>query len=780
MEALRFALVGNPNCGKTTLFNALTGSTAHVGNWPGVTVDKKVGAYKKGDTPIEIVDLPGIYSLSPYTPEEVIARGYILDEKPDCIINIVDVTNLERNLYLTTQLLEIDVPIVIALNMKDVLEKRGDEIDEKTLEKRIGVPVVEISALKSLNVDYLVERAVEAVKTKRKGESVIEHYSLWHVVQNAKIALELKGVDSPVFHAVKLVEKDELEVENHPSEAKAVDDFLRLHDNEGVDAEAEIADARYKYIETNFTTTLKRSSSYKPHEMSKSDKVDKVMTNKWAGIPIFLVILFAVFHLTFSEDFLYLGTIIPSFGEWCGVESEGVWKSVFFAGGLNSPGMILFNLLGLGTSTVSDLVLVALESAGASPWAVGLVVEGVLGGVFGVLSFLPQILVLFLLFSILEDSGYMARVAFILDRIFRRFGVSGRAFMPMIMGFGCSVPAMINTRTLADENERTATVRVIPFFSCGAKLPILTAIAGGLVTAFGFKNADVITYSMYVIGIVVAFTSLIVMNSTTLKGEAPTFIMELPTYHMPGFKNLMLHLWDKMKHFLEKAFTVILASTIVIWFLSNFGWAFWKGMVSMDQSILASVGSVVQYIFTPLGFGAQLGRFGWVFAVAAVTGLIAKENVVGTFYTLAACLLSLMSSGEFIADLNALHLDPTVVSDLIAYLADANAELIGAYAEGELETLAMIAATGITPAGLISFIVFNMTTIPCFAAVATAKAELAKGKFAWTLLFWLATSFIASAVVYTVLSAWWTVFLWAVAAAAATVGIIYWNKRKAV
>ncbi len=503
------------------------------------------------------------------------------------------------------------------------------------------------------------------------------------------------------------------------------------------------------------------------------------MTNKWAGTPIFLVLLFAVFHLTFSEDFLYLGTIIPAFGEWCAVEGNA-WKSVFFAGGLNSPGMILFNLLGLGTSTISDLVLVALEGAGASPWAIGLVVEGILGGVFGVLSFLPQILVLFLLFSILEDSGYMARVAFILDRIFRRFGVSGRAFMPMIMGFGCSVPAMINTRTLADENERTATVRVIPFFSCGAKLPILTAIAGGLVTAFGFKNADVITYSMYVIGIVVAFTSLIVMNSTTMKGEAPTFIMELPTYHMPSFKSLMLHLWDKMKHFLEKAFTVILASTIVIWFLSNFGWAFWKGMVSMDQSMLASVGSVVQYIFTPLGFGAQLGRFGWVFAVAAVTGLIAKENVVGTFYTLAACLLSLMSSGEFIADLNALHLDPTVVSDLIAYLADANAELIGVYADGELETLAMIAATGITPAGLMSFVVFNMTTIPCFAAVATAKAELAKGKFAWTLLFWVATSFVASAVVYTVLSAWWTVFIWAVVAAITTVGIIHWNKRKAV
>jgi ferrous iron transport protein B len=352
--------------------------------------------------------------------------------------------------------------------------------------------------------------------------------------------------------------------------------------------------------------------------------------------------------------------------------------------------------------------------------------------------------------------------------------------MPMIMGFGCSVPAMINTRTLADENERTATVRVIPFFSCGAKLPILTAIAGGLVTAFGFSNADIITYGMYVIGILVAFVALILMRSTTMQGETPTFIMELPTYHMPGFKNLMLHLWDKMKHFLEKAFTVILASTIVIWFLSNFGWAFWEGMVDMDQSMLASVGSIVQYVFTPLGFGAQLGGFGWVFAVAAVTGLIAKENVVGTFYTLAACLLTLMSAGEFTADLHALHLDPVVIQDLLAYLADADAVLVGTYAEGELETLAMIAATGITPAGLISFIVFNMTTIPCFAAVATAKAELGKGKFAWTLVFWLATSFVASAVVYTVLSVWWTVFIWAAVAAAATVGIVFWNKRKSL
>lgn len=779
MANFRFALAGNPNSGKTTLFNALTGSTAHVGNWPGVTVDKKVGTYKKGDLPVEIVDLPGIYSLSPYTPEEVIARNYILDEKPDCIINIVDATNLERNLYLTTQLLEIDVPMVIALNMTDVLEKRGDDIDEQTLEKRIGVPVVEISALKSTNVDLLVERALEAVQKQRKGESVLQHSALWHVVQNAKIALELKGVSSPVFHAVKLVEKDELEVQNHPDEAKAVDDFLCLHDEAKLDAEAEIADARYKYIEKNFTTTLKRAASYQKHEMSKSDKVDKVMTNKWAGIPIFLVILFAVFHLTFSEDFLYLGSIIPSFGEWCGLESENVFKGVFFSGGLNSPGVILFNLLDLGTGALGDWIVSLLEAANASDWAIGLIVEGVLGGVFGVLSFLPQILVLFLLFSILEDSGYMARVAFILDRVFRRFGVSGRAFMPMIMGFGCSVPAMINTRTLADEKERTATVRVIPFFSCGAKLPILTAIAGGLVTAFGFANADLITYGMYVIGILVAFVALLAMRSTTMKGEASTFIMELPTYHMPGFKNLMLHLWEKMKHFIEKAFTIILASTIVIWFLSNFGWAFWNGIVPMNESILASIGGVVQYVFTPLGFGAQLGQFGWVFAVAAVTGLIAKENVVGTFYTLAACVLALMSSGAFTAELLEMDLDPTVIADLLAYLENADAELIGAYAEGELEVLAMIAATGIKPAGLISFIVFNMTTIPCFAAVATARAELPKGKFVWTILFWLAVSFLGGTVIYTIGIAWWTVFLWAAAAAAATVGITFYNKRKA-
>ena len=382
MANLRFALAGNPNSGKTTLFNSLTGSTAHVGNWPGVTVDKKEGTYKKGDTPVEIVDLPGIYSLSPYTPEEVVARNYILDERPDCVINIVDATNLERNLYLTTQLLEVDVPVVVALNMTDVLQKKGDDIDEQTLEKRIGVPVVEISALKGTNIDALMARAIEAAKTPRKGVSVLSGYSLGAVIQNAKIALELKGVVSPLFHAIKLVERDELEVQNHPEEAKAVVEFIEASQKGGIDTEAEIADARYKYIEANFSTTLHRSKQYRYGELTKSDKADRILTNKWAGIPIFLVILFFVFHVTFSENFLYLGSIIPAFGKWCGAESESVWKGVFFSNGVNSPGVILFNLLELGTGTLGNLIVGGLESAGASPWAISLIGDGILGGLF--------------------------------------------------------------------------------------------------------------------------------------------------------------------------------------------------------------------------------------------------------------------------------------------------------------------------------------------------------------------------------------------------------------
>ena len=507
---LRFALVGNPNAGKTTLFNALTGSTAHVGNWPGVTVDKREGTYKKSDDLVDIVDLPGIYSLSPYTPEEVIARNFILDERPDCIINIVDATNLERNLYLTTQLMELDVPMVVALNMTDVLDKNGDRIDVKALEKRIGLPVVEISALRGNNVDDLMNRALETIKTPRAAVSVLKESALGSAISNAEIALRLKEVEAPLFHAVKLVEKDSIEVQTHPAEARAAEAFIRenlVNDQFNGDTEAAIADARYKYITTHYSTTLTRARKLGYDHLSKSDKVDKVLTHKWAGIPIFLFIMFAIFHLTFSANFLYLGSIIPTFGEWCGVEGNAV-KTIFFGDGVNSPGVILFNAMELLTSSIGEWLTLGFEGLNASPVIISLLVDGVWGGIASVLSFLPQILVLFLFFSILEDSGYMARVAFMLDRVFRRFGVSGRAFMPMIMGFGCSVPAMINTRTMADERERQVTVRVIPFFSCGAKMPILLAISGAIAQKVSGVNADIITYSMYLLGIVVALVSL--------------------------------------------------------------------------------------------------------------------------------------------------------------------------------------------------------------------------------------------------------------------------------
>ncbi len=850
----RFALAGNPNCGKTTLFNSLTGSTAHVGNWPGVTVDKKEGTYKKCAEPIAIVDLPGIYSLSPYTPEEVISRNYILEEKPDCVINIVDATNLERNLYLTTQIMEIDVPMIIALNMMDAVEKNGDKIDAKSLEEKIGLPVVEISALREKGLDELMQRAYEVCQQPRKGSTVLEGSALTHLINDCRIALEGSGVENALFHAVKLVELDEIEVGQHPQAAQMVEEFKKTFKDDvfGTDFEAIVADSRYKYISKNYSTVLtKKEVTTEKDKLSTSDKVDKVLTHKVWGIPIFLVILFLVFHLTFAEDFLFLGaggvfdsdpvvcsdaegTVIENFtksmyneettyytedgykaelsfaedgslesveakayvytaehelryvdelteadldqtfyadekgkwevtvepnddgeleatfksslDEWC----SGISAATFFGyeESVYGPGVILANILNTFTECLSTCVNYGLELAGAPEWCIGLIVDGILGGLFAVLGFLPQILLLFLFFSILEDSGYMARVAFILDRIFRRFGLSGRAFMPMIMGFGCSVPAFINTRTLADENERIATIRVIPFFSCGAKLPILTAIAGGIATQFGFDHPDVITYMMYVLGVVVAIAAVILMRATTMKGEVPPFIMELPAYHIPQPKNLAAHLWDKTKHFVKKAFTIILASTILIWFISHFSWT-WQFLADeqMDQSILAGIGGLIQPLFTPLGFGSQLKAFGWVFAVAAITGLIAKENVIATFGTLAAC----------------------IVGGMIDVEADG----------GIAAASTMIAATGIDVPGLIAFIAFNMLTIPCFAAVATAKAELpTKKSYRMTLLFWIGTSYIVSMMIYLIGAWWWTVFIFAAIWAAVITLIVLDNKGK--
>ena len=743
---IKFALAGNPNSGKTTLFNCLTGATAHVGNWPGVTVDKREGVYKKCSENIQIVDLPGIYSLSPYTPEEVIARNFILDEKPDLIINIVDATNLERNLYLTTQLLEIGVPIVVALNMMDAVEKKGDKINAKTLEDALAVPVVEISALKEKGIKELMDKAYAASKRKREAVSVLGGSKLSEVISEIKTVLYNKKTDEPLFHAIKLVENDELEIKNHPEEYETVMKYKEEINDEsfGDDFEAMVADERYKYITKHFAKAITKKDGEK-NSLSKSDKADRVLTHRIWGIPIFLAILFAVFHLTFSENFLYLATALPK--DW--VSLQGTWGEGLFGSsdGIASPGVILFNLLDKITGSISDAVAGGMEGA-TSAWSQGLVVDGILGGLFAVMSFLPQILVLFMFFSILEDSGYMARVAFILDRIFRRFGLSGRAFMPMSMGFGCSIPAMINTRTLADDKERMATIRVIPFFSCGAKLPILTAIAGGIVQFFAVSNADAITYGMYILGITVAILSVIVMRSTTMRGDTPPFIMELPAYHAPQAKALFIHLWDKLKHFVKKAFTIIFVSTILIWVLSHFsfGWSYLADE-QMESSILAGLGKLVQPLFTPLGFGSQLGATGWVFVVAAITGLIAKENVIATFGVLAACLG-------------------------YAYNGDADAD-------GIIAASIMISATGITIPALISFIAFNMTTIPCFAAVATAKAELgSKKRFNYTLIFWLVVSYLTGTVVYLVGSWWWTVFIILALAALAVGLIILYNKKR--
>lgn len=823
----RFALAGNPNCGKTTLFNSLTGSTAHVGNWPGVTVDKRDGVYKKCAEPVAIVDLPGIYSLSPYTPEEVIARNYVLDEKPDCVINIVDATNLERNLYLTTQLLEIDVPMVVALNMIDAVEKAGDKIDEKALENRLGVPVVKISALKEKGLKELMDKAYSESKRPRKGSTVLEGSALTHLIGDVKIALEGQKVANPLFHAVKLVENDEIEVKMHRETVGMVNAFKKTFNDAvfGNDFEALVADARYKYISKNFAPVVTHKNKDK-FKMTSSDKADKVLTHKVWGIPIFLVVLFLIFHLTFSENLFYLngfgdgwmpalsdneafvekddkGNIVyeddldyymDADGNYVLATSEGVtknangtysiegedgefvaddegrlgslvpvlnyggrWLATIYDGTLYSPGVVINNIWNdMLVGELSGFIQEKVEASSMADWAKGLINNGIIEGITAVLSFLPPILVLFLFFSILEDSGYMARIAFILDRMFRKFGLSGRAFLPMIMGFGCSVPAMINTRTLADEKERTATVRVIPFFSCGAKLPILTAVAGALVLGTGI-NADLITYSMYLLGIITAIVSVLLMRNTSLKGETPPFIMELPAYHAPQFKNLMAHLWDKTKHFVKKAFTIILASTIVIWVLTHFDFS-WHLLQDeqINESILASVSMLVQPLFTPLGFGSQLGEYGWVFVLAAVSGLIAKENVISTFGTLAACLTAIPA-----------------VADKIG-LANISSEAgIGA-------VKAMIAATGIGIPGLLAFIAFNMTTIPCFAAVGTAKAELQDNRrYKWTLFFWIATSYIVGAMLYTIGSAWWTAFIWAAVIAAVTVIIVMRNKNLA-
>ncbi|NLZ25654.1 MAG: ferrous iron transporter B [Clostridiales bacterium] len=709
---MKFALAGNPNSGKTTLFNALTGSTAHVGNWPGVTVDKKEGVYKKLSEKIDIVDLPGIYSLSPYSPEEVVSRNFLLNEKPDLIINIIDATNLERNLYLTTQLLELDTPIVIALNMIDSVEKNGDAINALELEEKLGAPVIEISALKQRGIHKLMERAYQEAKKSRVGESVFEGTKYQNLFFEIKKLYENEGVDNICFHTVKMFEGDQIEKEKYPDIACVADkikDSIDTGDFEG-DFEGIVADLRYKKIIKDYATAYKRS---KPKEaMTRSDKIDKVLTHRVFAIPMFLLIMFAVFHLTFSEDFLYLGAI--------GIIPKGSFSlPVIGEDAIPSPGVLLYNCIEELTTLIGNALYSSLPKGA---WYTSLLVDGLFSGLSSVLSFIPQIMVLFLFLTILEDSGYMARVAFIMDRAGRKFGLSGRSFMPLIMCFGCAVPGIMATRTLENEAERRRTVMLTPFFSCGAKLPIWAAFGGVFAQAFSVINAEAVVYGMYILGIAVAIIAAMILNKTLVKGDMPPFIMELPAYHAPQFKNLVLHLWDKLKHYLARAATVIAGSVVVIWFLTSFNFS-WQMVDDPSDSIIGNIGKFISFIFVPLGFG--MGENGWKFVVAAFTGLIAKEMVVASIGTFSG-----MDGGT------ALETD--------------GSELLGTpMAALMLGIGGVIGGLDVSIPAMLSFLAFNLLSVPCMAAVASANAELGdKKSLIIAIIFWLATSYTMSLVIF--------------------------------
>ena len=747
------ALAGNPNSGKTTLFNSLTGSSAYVGNWPGVTVAKREGIYKgkaHGGKAAKIVDLPGIYSLSPYTPEERVSREFICSGEPSCVICVVDATNLERNLYLATQILEMDVPAVIALNMSDALEKDGGKIDVKKLSDSLGVPVVSISALQKTNLDLLMNVAFGQIGKKRDGETFLPFKT---EIEKAKSAYVEEGIANPLFHAIKALEGDELEEkENHNAYLKA---------KEGVSEELsyQIADERYKFLSPLVKKAFEGKRKQGKEKLSLSDKIDKVLTNKWAALPIMALLMFLIFHIVFGTDLLYIGSIVEAatghtmfssgFGGVSfevGGETYQPFADLFYsAEGINNLGEFLHMLAGDNATGILGCISLGIKQllivCNSPEWLIGFIYDGVLGGVAAVLGFVPQIMLLFAFFAFLEDSGYMARVAFVLDRIFRRFGVSGRAFLPMIMGFGCGIPAMMNTRTLASYKERLKTIRVIPFFTCGAKAEFLVIIGAVIASAVGF-DPGIFTFLIYLFGVAVALLALIVMTKTTLREKAPPFIMELPSYHLPQPGALTRHTLDRGSHFIKKAFTIIFASTVIVWFLASFTWDYQMvstlpAEVADSSSILASIGQLLQPLFTPLGFGVQAGEGGWIYAVASIQGMIAKENVVATSEALAQSL-------------------------------------------GYVDFAAFVESSNVSVAGLIGFAVFNMLTIPCFASVATAKGELNDRKsYYMTLLFWLGLSYGLGCLAYITFEWVWTLGITLPLAAGAITGLYFYDKSKA-
>ena len=673
---LSIALAGNPNCGKTTLFNEITGSKQHVGNWPGVTVEKKEGKYKK-DKAMTIVDLPGIYSLSPYSAEEIVARNYIVEEKPDVLINIIDGTNIERNMYLTLQILETGIPTVVALNMMDEVESSGTKIDIDKISKALGVKVVPIVARNGKNIDILMDEVKKVSKEKNKELNIyskdVEDF-LADIL--SQINDNNKGNENvnARWRSIKLLEEDPIESEKLSSDMKNKIEPIVSKANAKLngDAEGEIADQRYKFISNVVSKSVKRQVQKDGTRIeTTSDKIDKVLTNRIIAIPAFLVIMYGLFKITFGEGPLGIG----------------VWLQTIVGDFWDGP--------------LTETILTSIENMGASEWALSLVGDGILAGLGGVISFLPQILVLFLLMSILEDSGYMARVAFVMDKLFRRFGLSGKSFIPLLMGFGCSVPAVMASRTLENERDRKITIAITPFMSCGAKLPIYLMFAA---TLFAGSNQTVVVYSIYMLGLVVAVISALILSKFVFKGEASNFIMELPQYRIPTLRSVLIHAWEKVKGFVIKAGTIILGSTILIWFLSNFNLG---GMCEMEDSILATIGRSIQWIFAPLGFG------NWKASVAVVTGWIAKENIVSTFGVLYGA------------------------SDAIA--------------EAAMEGSAAIpgVAAVFTKAAAFSYMAFNLLCMPCFAAVGAIKKEMGNWKDTLkTIGFQMLTAWIVAFIVY--------------------------------
>lgn len=733
------ALAGNPNSGKTTLFNELTGARQHVGNWPGVTVDKKEGIYKKNKE-INILDLPGTYSLSPYSAEEVIARDYIVREKPDVVIDIVDGTNIERNLYLTLQIAETKIPMVVAINMMDEVEAQGDKIDCKKLSEILGVPVLPIVARSGKGIEVLMDAAIEAAKNKttaRELDIFDENItsatkSIYEVLaesQNDNGLAKVATVSTELeWRAIKLVENDEIILailsETQKSKVEAIIEKAEKHADG--DLEARVADLRYQFIGKIVKETVKKNK--KGYVETKSDKLDKILTNRVLALPIFAIIMYLLFAITFSENFLFIEGLLGP-GMWLAGLAEGLWAAF---------------------ADVIDGLIV-----NASPLLQSLIMDGIIEGLGAIIGFIPLVWVLYLLISFLEDCGYMARIAFVMDRIFRRFGLSGRSFIPLLMGFGCGVPAIMATRTLDTEKDRKITTVITGFMPCGAKLPIFAMFVS---TFFADSNKTFVTYSLYMLSIVVAIVVSLLLNKLVYKSKASNFVMELPRYRVPTIKSIAIHGWEKVKGFAVKAGTVIFISTILIWALSSFNMDSFNGVNAsnnddgsiiseMDDSFLASIGTTVAPVFKPLGFGE------WRPTVGIATGWIAKEMVVVTMAQLYNDDVTLEYLEEFFSQYDADELEELGFEDGV-YDDEAAFDIYteGILWEGEDENALVSMKDDIkTKAAAYSYMVFNLLCMPCFAAVGAMKRELKTWKSTGgAVAVQMLTAYVASFIVYTI------------------------------